>query len=85
MERHELRFTTRAALARAFGELARSPFVESCHVDLGQRLIRFTARPGSSKRLPYGFRGQAPPGGARSEPEANGEGWAGFARPGPQD
>ncbi len=52
MERQELRFATRAALARAFGELVRSPFVEGCQADVERRLLRFTARPGSASHLP---------------------------------
>ena len=61
----EMRFQTRAAMARAFVELVRSPFVEGCLVDVDRRLLRFTARPGSATRLPK-FASAAL--GARSEP-----------------
>ena len=61
MERHELRFATRAALARAFGELARSPFVEGCQVDVERRLLRFITHPASSHRLPPAARQRPSP------------------------
>jgi hypothetical protein len=38
---YELRFRTKKALMRAFGEIVSSEFVEDCLVDLRERVVRF--------------------------------------------
>jgi hypothetical protein len=70
MERHELRFATRAALARAFGELARSPFVEGCQADVERRLLRFITHPASPHRRPTGALTHPSPPGKRRRARA---------------